>query len=422
LSHAAGIAGGGALLSTATGEAAADPEYGSAVGKYGTEQRPAESVVAQNVTTEQLGADTLQVNDPAILAFGGGSEFDTYPITDYAGFHEAANAALSDGATYQIWPEGSWSTGTTLDVDLDSGLTATGAGHVATTGSETRITYTGTGRAVDGAGGAVNLSNVRYFGPGSGTSTTGIFSDTRTFLENVNINQFGTGVDIPDGSYYNSLQSVWCNNNGTGLTTDSNTISLFACRFNGNDVGLVADSFASFTMVGCSVEGNDTRGVDLQGSYLSPHIVGNYFENNGSQSVRAVGLSADKGQGGSVSYNYFNTGTGETGIRVANVTGLSVERNTILGNGDLGVFITPDAEDTRFSGEDLITEVTNAINDSGVRTLRNGVGTNGSNDPSSAGEWNGEGREGVTVKWDDGAGTDYFSIYRNGQWWDWTVA
>jgi hypothetical protein len=59
LSHAAGIAGGGALLSTATGEAAADPEYGSAVGEYGTEQRPAESVVAQNVTTEQLGAETV---------------------------------------------------------------------------------------------------------------------------------------------------------------------------------------------------------------------------------------------------------------------------------------------------------------------------------------------------------------------------
>ena len=56
--------------------------------------------------------------------------------------------------------------------------------------------------------------------------------------------------------------------------------------------------------------------------------------------------------------------------------------------------------------------------DNSIRTVRNGVGKNGSNDPASAGDWNGHCREGVMVKWDDGAGTDYMSWCVNGNWYD----
>jgi hypothetical protein len=85
-------------------------------------------------------------------------------------------------------------------------------------------------------------------------------------------------------------------------------------------------------------------------------------------------------------------------------------RNVIVGNyfnGD--VTIESDAQDTQ-----LWSWVGGTLTDNGVRTIVNGVGTN-SGDPRSTGEWNENGREGVTVydistsPW-----TEY--VYRNGGW------
>jgi hypothetical protein len=58
------------------------------------------------------------------------------------------------------------------------------------------------------------------------------------------------------------------------------------------------------------------------------------------------------------------------------------------------------------------------LSDSGTRTVLNNVGLNGSNDPRFAGDWNGEGYEGVVVRWDDGSGNSYASKYINGSWRD----
>jgi hypothetical protein len=58
--------------------------------------------------------------------------------------------------------------------------------------------------------------------------------------------------------------------------------------------------------------------------------------------------------------------------------------------------------------------------DNGNRNIINGISKNGSNDPESAGVWNGVKIPGVFVKWDDGGGNHYLSTFRirDGQWWD----
>lgn len=60
--------------------------------------------------------------------------------------------------------------------------------------------------------------------------------------------------------------------------------------------------------------------------------------------------------------------------------------------------------------------------DNGVRNVINGLGQNGTNDPATAGNWNGNGYEGVLVKWDVAGPTHYLSVYTGGAWWDWVVA
>lgn len=61
LSGAAGTLAGVGLLSGATGSAAAAPQWSNANGQGGTESNPWESVTAQTVTTEQLGAESFQL-------------------------------------------------------------------------------------------------------------------------------------------------------------------------------------------------------------------------------------------------------------------------------------------------------------------------------------------------------------------------
>lgn len=54
--------------------------------------------------------------------------------------------------------------------------------------------------------------------------------------------------------------------------------------------------------------------------------------------------------------------------------------------------------------------VTTLVSDAGVRTVHGGIGSNGTDDPRTAGDWNAEGRPGVTVVWDD-AGTDRYETW-----------
>jgi len=57
----------------------------------------------------------------------------------------------------------------------------------------------------------------------------------------------------------------------------------------------------------------------------------------------------------------------------------------------------------------------------GTRSIVNGVGQNGTNDPSAAGVWFGNGYEGLFVKWDSAGPTHHMSIYTNAAFYDWVV-
>jgi hypothetical protein len=83
LSGAAGTLAGVGLLSGATGDAAAAPQWSNAKGRSGTEANPLESLTAQTVTTEELGAGSLQGGyHQEIRLLRGGDTILTTPITD----------------------------------------------------------------------------------------------------------------------------------------------------------------------------------------------------------------------------------------------------------------------------------------------------------------------------------------------------
>ncbi|USZ72083.1 glycoside hydrolase family 55 protein [Natronosalvus halobius] len=71
---------------------------------------------------------------------------------------------------------------------------------------------------------------------------------------------------------------------------------------------------------------------------------------------------------------------------------------------------------------DVVVENVPGDVSTGVRTVIDGLGANGSSNPADDGDWHDHGREGVLVAWTDpDADEERLSIYRNGDWYSWTV-
>ncbi|MFC6733654.1 hypothetical protein [Haladaptatus sp. DYSN1] len=84
------------------------------------------------------------------------------------------------------------------------------------------------------------------------------------------------------------------------------------------------------------------------------------------------------------------------------------------GDGSEPISIDGSAANTRIDGN--LNSLSGEVDDGGDRTTVNNVGFNGSADPASGGEWNGNGYEGVMVAWLDGSGAEKVSVYRSGRW------
>jgi len=111
-----------------------------------------------------------------------------------------------------------------------------------------------------------------------------------------------------------------------------------------------------------------------------------------------------------------------SGVSSANGDYVVVVGNSINGGGDakFGVQFGSGSRDCAAYGNTIRNVQFWPVRDTGTRNVINGFSRNGANDPASAGDWNGNGREGVIVKWDDGAGNHYATFWNetDGQWWD----
>lgn len=115
---------------------------------------------------------------------------------------------------------------------------------------------------------------------------------------------------------------------------------------------------------------------------------------------------------GNIIYN-----NGQYGVRIGGANNVTMRGNTITAT--LRGIQLETVTDASMSGN-LITATAGYYSSSCVRLVYEGVGTNGANDPASAGEWYGHGYAGLLVRWNNGA-TNYISAYVGGTWLDWTV-
>lgn len=167
----------------------------------------------------------------------------------------------------------------------------------------------------------------------------------------------------------------------------------------GGENGVVASN-ANFVKVGfCQLQGIGQHAIDAAGQTIA---VGNEIRGYSQESSDYAGFSA------------FNAD--QCVVVGNNIDGAS--------NGKFGVQFGDGATDCIAAGNHIKNVTFSKYRDTGTRNLIDGYGKNGANDPASAGDWNGHGREGVYVKWDDGAGNHYLSVYdqSDGQWWDIALA
>jgi len=110
-------------------------------------------------------------------------------------------------------------------------------------------------------------------------------------------------------------------------------------------------------------------------------------------------------------------GYADYGVQIDGSRGAVISGNSIVSAGTYGIYVMSGCSDINVNSNSIRASGTGKYDDAGTRTVIDGLGKNGANDPASAGDWNGNGREGVKVKWNDGTNY-YISTYLGGTWYD----
>ena len=175
--------------------------------------------------------------------------------------------------------------------------------------------------------------------------------------------------------------------------------------------------------------GNVVQGNTLEGCFIVVQvgacnynvITGNTVDGqdrHASLDYRTRGVYVRAGIGNVVEGNTLHDPYYDT-IRVASAASKTVVKNNVLTLNDNATrypIIVEASSTGTIIADNVLDGNTNGISDLGTRTILNGVGQNGSNNPASAGSWTGNGVEGVIVQWDNGAGKKRLSQYSGGAW------
>jgi hypothetical protein len=295
----------------------------------------------------QLHAQT-QVTAASVNGVLNPTQFTGVDIGDQVNKAWASNL----GKTVRI-PPGSWSFATTI---VHPGL-----GYLLQCDAGTVLTYTGTGDAITlsngnltGASGAGidGTGGCQLIGKGiANTNGIHIFTSNNTFVRNMSISYFNTGIfDTGGNSVELQTLSIHNNKNGIFVTGSSspagaaNAVHLSDSEISGNsgwgftseDSGCSCTNNLANTITNNVFEENTAGDVFLDWDYGSS-VQGNYFESTGP----GVAIGTNENNWGiTVAQNYF-TSNGSTGDRITIGYGayFHIEENAELGSTSTGCFI-----------------------------------------------------------------------------------
>jgi hypothetical protein len=271
-------------------------------------------------------------------------------------------------------------------------------------------TYQGTGIMVrpywtgfSGAGLIISNNNIIVSGVGIYLYGSGTYP-----LKNIQI--IGNTITTPQRGIYSICDGAIISGNYIKGTGSANGLEINAPN------NLITDN--SITTTG------NSNAVYLYTTADNTIVSNNIINNTLNSAVYARGTAADH-----LRYCVFSgnilSGLAGNGMKLeytdyASITGSNIW-STLY---SYGILLQSNSNDTKVSNCQYPStlSIANQVRLLGqVRTVIDGVGNNGANDPASAGEWNGKGYEGLFVKWNNGA-THYLSVYRGGAWYDWVVA
>jgi hypothetical protein len=226
------------------------------------------------------------------------------------------------------------------------------------------------------------LMGVKIGNDGDFATESGAYNNTIYNVSGDNAIDIRGNECVVDGNIISNADST---KNGIQPWGDGNTIS--NNYISGADTGIYGDKTGTL-IAGNTINSSAGEGIFYRGN--AGHIIGNSIDGAGA----ARGININDGVDALVGMNRAMNCTDGIGV-YGSASDIRLVNNGFYNNtADKDIAVGP------------------------TRISENGVGLNGANDPASAGEWNGNGFQGLKVMWDDGAGTNYLSHYLNGSWFD----
>ena len=390
-----------------------------------TPKNPEPSLSADEASIGSVTADQESITTDIIRCYGAGSgHYTDYLISDFADIGAAILQASDDGASTIVLPQGTHSFSTTIErVSVDrSTLRLIGQGADASSDpQQTNLKFTGNGQAFSfGSSNNLFLESLKMTGPGSQSGVNGIDYANTLRISKCVIEDFQTSINSTNTSStnYTRIKNTTVRSSDIGIGFGGNSLLINGCRLSGAaTANLTIRDCNAALLISTTIETSSSTGIFASTDYYGSqnprnlNIIGNYFESNDGGAIDLGGPSAGPMRCPVVAYNYFNTSANASeAVSLGDyIDGPLVAYNRDNGSATNSITIGPNVVEAETRGE---IHLTNGVSDSGTRTLRDGVGEN-AGDPTSTGQWSGNGREGVTVV-DTSNATKY--IYRGGAW------
>lgn len=225
------------------------------------------------------------------------------------------------------------------------------------------------------------------------------------------------GIDLEStNDYY--LEDISITGFDNGLTVENtNNVWVLDSKFETCGKGIVVNSDTSYLVIENSKIVNSTSsGVKFNNEVNNAKLVSNLID--GSPACIDINSKVRD------SFFVGNTFAGDSGFLVRSgseflrnsVSASTVKSDYFIDNQGQITDCNIDNTGIEQINNSIFRNVVNDVSNT-TRVLIDGQGYNGSNDPSSSGDWYGEGREGIRVLWDD-SGTPTLGEYINGSWYN----
>ena len=178
---------------------------------------------------------------------------------------------------------------------------------------------------------AANYGFYSEYNAGAGGNSHTLIEHVRVqgaLIEGVHF-EYGWDIDIINSTFINNVGGIQITNSGNALNIINTKV------FNNTGVGIYWNQGSGGRISGCTIESNEKGGLVIN-AVEAPSVTGNYFENNGTDTVDenfAVwwGSISAYAYGGEFSNNFIsgNAGdpTGLSGVQLGYANGVRIEGN-----------------------------------------------------------------------------------------------